>query len=87
MLVRLALETLAKVRMRAADQCLGPFGDGLPLQIDHPVLGDDEHDVGTRCGDDVAWRQVEHDPAAPRTTLVIGRGPKVQPSIEQLKRG
>src|SRR6266536_1400666 len=73
-LVRLAFETLAKVRMRDADQRPGPFGDGFPLQIDHPVLGDDEHDVGTGCGDHIAWRQVQHDPAAALAALVGGLG-------------
>ena len=73
-LVRLAFETLAKVRMRDADQRLGAFGDGLPLQIDHPVLGDDEHDVRAGCGHDVALSQVQHDPAAALAALVVGRG-------------
>src|SRR5580765_2657393 len=73
-LVRLAFETLAKVRMRDADQCLGAFGDGLPLQIDHPILGHDEHDVRSRCRHDVALSQVQHDPATALAALVVGRG-------------
>src|SRR4030095_1613347 len=72
-LVRLAFETLAKVRMRDADERPGAFGDRLPLQIDHPVLGDDEHDVGARRGHDVALRQAQHDPAAALAALVVGR--------------
>src|SRR5262245_57707816 len=72
-LVRLTFEIIAKVRMRDANQRLGAFGDRLPLQIDHPVLGDDEHDVGTGCGHDIAWRQVQHDPAAALAALVVGR--------------
>src|ERR1700732_603734 len=60
--------------MRDTDQRLGAFSDGLPLQIDHPVLGNYEHDVRAWCGHDVALSQVQHNPAAALTALVIGRG-------------
>src|SRR5580700_835522 len=60
--------------MGESDERFGAFGDGLSLEIDHAIFGDDIHDVGARGGHDVALREVEHDPAAALAALVIGGG-------------
>ena len=58
--------------MREGDQSLGAFGNRSSLQVDHAVLGDDVHHVRARRRDDVAGREVEHDPALALAALLVG---------------
>jgi hypothetical protein len=53
-LIRLTLQPITKVRMGDSDERFGAFGDGLSLEIDHAIFGDDIHDVGARRGHDIA---------------------------------
>src|SRR5882724_11771497 len=64
MFIGLALEALAKVRMRDGDQGKCALRHRLSLQVDHPEFRHDVHDVGTRRGDDVARGEFEDDAAA-----------------------
>src|SRR3954453_619678 len=70
----LTFKVLAEVGVSEADHRLGPFGDGLALEVDKPELCDDVHDVASWGGDHVPGRQVEHDPAAADVGALVGRG-------------
>ena len=72
MLVGVALEAVAKIRVRNCYQCHGAFRHGLSLEICHAVFSHNVHDVGARRGDDVARRQLEHDAAAAFAPFVVG---------------
>lgn len=74
MLMGLALEPIAEVRMRNRNHRLGARGDGFALQIDDAILCNPVHDVGAGCRHDIALREIENDPAFRRTTFVIGSG-------------
>src|SRR5262249_52296098 len=67
------LEGVAKVRMGERNHRLGPLRDRLSLEIDHPVLGDHEHHVASRRGDDVAGCEAQDDAAGAHTVTLVRR--------------
>src|SRR5882672_10663777 len=71
MFIGLALEALAKVRMRDGDQGKCALRHRLSLQVGHPEFRHDVHDVGTRRGDDVARGEFEDDAAATLASLLV----------------
>lgn len=74
MLVGLALQVFAEVRVGDGDEGKGAFGDGLAFEVGDAVFCDDVHHVGACGGDDVARGEVEHDATAALAAFVIGRG-------------
>ena len=63
-LVRLAFEGFTEVRMGDGDQRHGALRHSLSFEVDHAIFGHNIHHVGAWRRDNVAGRQVEHDPAA-----------------------
>ncbi len=67
-----ALKPLPKIRMGEANQRLCPLGHRFAFEIHPALLGHDIHAVRAGRGDDIALREVHHDPALARTLSFIG---------------
>src|SRR5262245_8927718 len=72
--VGLAFERFAEIWMGNGNERLGTLRYRFALETDHPVLGDDVHDIGARRRNDVSGSEAEHDTALGLAALIVCRG-------------